>query len=60
MERIVQRFLGWPRYREHMARVPAEVYQATRDTIVGFLAGLDSVHGGAAAWAEPATAPCWG
>lgn len=52
MERIVHRFLGWPRYREHMTQVPAEVYQANRDTMVGFLAGLDTIHGGAAAWAR--------
>lgn len=52
MQRIVHRFRGWPRYREHMARVPAEVYQANRPTMVGFLAGLDSRHGGAEAWAR--------
>jgi hypothetical protein len=52
MDRIVQRFRGWPRYREHMARVPPEVYQAQEHTIVGFLAGLDREHGGATAWAR--------
>ena len=52
MDRIVARFLGWPRYRDHMARVPAQVYQAQEHTIVGFLAGLDGRHGGAEAWAR--------
>ncbi|WP_395727547.1 tyrosine-protein phosphatase [Nakamurella sp.] len=52
MDRIMQRFLGWPRYREHMARVPAEVYRAQEHTIVGFLEGLDREHGGAHGWAQ--------
>lgn len=51
MERIVRRFLGWPRYRDHMARVPPEIYQAKEHTIAGFLGGLDREHGGAGAWA---------
>lgn len=51
MDRIVQRFLGWPRYRAHIARVPAQVYQAQEHTIVGFLDGLDRDHGGADGWA---------
>lgn len=52
MTRIVQRFLGWPRYRDHLARVPAEVYRAQEHTIAGFLDGLDREHGGADAWAR--------
>ena len=52
MDRIMQRFLGWPRYREHMARVPAEVYRAQEHTIVGYLEGLDREHGGAHVWAQ--------
>ena len=52
MDRIMQRFLGWPRYRDHMARVPPAVYQAQEHTIVGFLAGLDREHGGAGSWAR--------
>ncbi|MCW0216293.1 MAG: tyrosine-protein phosphatase [Pseudonocardia sp.] len=51
MPRIVQRFLGWPRYRDHIAAVPAEVYQAEEYTVRGFLRGLDERYGGAAAWA---------
>ncbi|MFR9805178.1 tyrosine-protein phosphatase [Pseudonocardia sp. RS010] len=52
MPRIVERFQGWPRYRDHMSVVPAEVYQAQEYTMRGFLEGLDAHHGGADAWAE--------
>jgi protein tyrosine/serine phosphatase len=52
MPRVIERFRGWPRYRDHMAAVPAEVYQALEHTIRGFLAGLDRSHGGAEAWAR--------
>ncbi|MCU1661056.1 MAG: protein tyrosine/serine phosphatase [Pseudonocardia sp.] len=52
MPRIVERFAGWPRYRDHMAVVPAEVYQAQEFTIRGFLRGLDEVYGGALGWAR--------
>jgi hypothetical protein len=52
MTRIVERFRDWPRYRDHMAAVPAEVYQAQEYTIRGFLDGLDGFHGGAEAWAH--------
>jgi len=51
MPRIVERFRGWPFYREHMAAVPAEVYQAQERTIRGFLEVLDREWGGAAGWA---------
>ncbi|MFC4948090.1 tyrosine-protein phosphatase [Pseudonocardia sp. GCM10023141] len=52
MPRIMERFRGWPRYRDHMAAVPPEVYQAREYTIRGFLHGLRETHGGAAAWAR--------
>lgn len=52
MERIIERFRGWPRYRDHMASAPADVYRAEEHTITGFLAALDERHGGAAAWAR--------
>ncbi len=52
MPLIVERFRGWPRYRDHMASVPPEVYRAEEHTITGFLAGLDARHGGAEAWAR--------
>jgi protein tyrosine/serine phosphatase len=51
MARIVDRFLGWPRYRDHMQRVPAEVYRADESTIRGFLRELDARYGGPAGWA---------
>jgi hypothetical protein len=52
LPRIIERFRGWPRYREHMALVPPEVYQAHEYTIRGFLHGLDERHGGAHGWAR--------
>ncbi|BBG03736.1 MULTISPECIES: tyrosine-protein phosphatase [Pseudonocardia] len=52
MVRVVERFRSWPRYRDHMATVPSEVYQAQEYTIRGFLAILDRDHGGASGWAE--------
>jgi protein-tyrosine phosphatase len=52
MARVIERFRGWPRYRDHMAVVPAEVYQAQEYTIRGFLDGLDHYHGGADAWSH--------
>ncbi|OLT16107.1 hypothetical protein BJF78_15260 [Pseudonocardia sp. CNS-139] len=51
MPRIVERFRTWARYRDHMAAVPAEVYQAQEHTIRGVLDGLDRLHGGADGWA---------
>jgi protein-tyrosine phosphatase len=52
MDRIVARFLDWPRYRDHMAKVPAEVYEAREHTIRAFLAGVERSHGGAIDWAH--------
>lgn len=52
MPRVIERFRGWARYRDHMAAVPAEVYQAREHTIRGFLDGLDRLHGGAEAWSR--------
>jgi protein-tyrosine phosphatase len=51
MPRIIERFRGWPRYRDHMASVPAEVYAAHEFTIRGLLDGLERLHGGARGWA---------
>ncbi len=51
MDRIVARFRDWPRYREHLERVPPEVYRAEEHTIRGFLERLEVDHGGARAWA---------
>jgi protein-tyrosine phosphatase len=52
LPQIIERFRGWPRYRDHMAMVPPEVYQAHEYTIRGFLHGLDERHGGARGWAR--------
>lgn len=52
LPRIVERFRGWPRYRDHMAAVPPEVYEAHEHTIRGFLRGLDEGYGGADGWAR--------
>lgn len=52
MPRIMERFRGWPRYRDHMAAVPGEVYEALEYTIRGFLDELDRRHGGARGWAH--------
>jgi protein-tyrosine phosphatase len=51
MPRIVERFRSWPRYRDHMAAVPAEVYQAHELTIRTFLERMDGLYGGARGWA---------
>ncbi|WP_300008712.1 tyrosine-protein phosphatase [Pseudonocardia sp.] len=51
MPRIVERFRDWPFYRDHMATVPPEVYQAQERTIRGLLDVLDRDWGGAAGWA---------
>jgi protein-tyrosine phosphatase len=52
MPRIIERFSGWPRYRDHMATVPAEVYQAQEYTIRAFLQRVDELYGGARGWAR--------
>lgn len=52
MPRIIERFAGWTRYRDHIATVPSEVYQANDYTMRGFLSRLDSDYGGAAGWAR--------
>lgn len=52
MERIIERFRGWPHYRDHMALVPPELYRAEEHAITGLLAELDVRYGGAAGWAR--------
>lgn len=52
MPKIMERFRSWPRYRDHMASVPPDVYRAEEHTITGFLAALDERYGGATAWAR--------
>jgi protein-tyrosine phosphatase len=57
MARIVERFRSWPRYRDHMAAVPPEVYEAHEHTIRGILRGLDDGYGGATGWARSRGVP---
>lgn len=52
MDRIVERFGRWERYRRNMARLPAEIYRAEEHTIRIFLDELDRRYGGARQWAR--------
>lgn len=52
LPRIVERLRTWPHYRDHMTRVPPEVYRAEEHTIRGYLRGLHEIHGGATGWAR--------
>lgn len=51
MPRIVERFESWPRYREHMAAMPPEVYRVAESSIRRLLTSLDVEYGGARNWA---------
>ncbi|PWR21672.1 tyrosine-protein phosphatase [Zavarzinia compransoris] len=52
MPRIIERFGGWPRYRDHIASMPAAVYAADAPSFLRFLAALDETYGGAEGWAR--------
>lgn len=52
MPRIIERFKSWPRYREHMATMPPEVYGVAESTIRRLLKAIEVEHGGAREWAE--------
>lgn len=51
MPRMVERFMKWPRYREHLAAMPPEVYAVDEAPIRGLLTKLNSDFGGARGWA---------
>lgn len=51
MPRIVERMADWPRYRDHLAAMPAQVYAVEEAPIRLFLAELDRRFGGARGWA---------
>ena len=51
MPRMLARFATWPRYRDHLAGMPPQVYAVEEAPIRRFLAELDRGHGGARAWA---------
>jgi protein-tyrosine phosphatase len=57
MPRMIERFREWPRYAEHMATVPPELYQADERTIRGFLRHLDERYDGAPGWARSSGLP---
>jgi protein-tyrosine phosphatase len=52
MPRMLERFATWPRYRDHMAVTPPQVYAVTEAPIRRFLDELALNHGGAWAWAQ--------
>ncbi len=52
MPRMVERFMTWPRYRDHLAAMPPEVYAVEEGPIRGLLASLNDDFGGARAWAD--------
>lgn len=51
MAAMLARFQTWPRYRDHLAAMPPEVYAVEEGPLRSFLADLDARHGGADAWA---------
>lgn len=51
MPRMLERFATWPRYRDHLAAMPPQVYAVEERPIRRFLSELDEQHGGARAWA---------
>jgi protein-tyrosine phosphatase len=51
MPKMLERFATWPRYREHLAAMPPQVYAVEEQPIRIFLAELRKGHGGALAWA---------
>jgi protein-tyrosine phosphatase len=52
MPRMLERFATWPRYRDHLAASPPQVYAVTEAPIRRFLDELALNHGGAWVWAE--------
>jgi protein-tyrosine phosphatase len=52
MPRIMERFASWPRYRDHQAQMPPQVYAVEEPPIRLFLAELDKRYGSARAWAS--------
>ena len=51
MPNMLARFQTWPRYRDHLAAMPPDVYAVEEGPLLSFLADLDARHGGADAWA---------
>ena len=51
MPRMVERFMSWPRYREHLAAMPAAVYAVEPGPILHLLRALSDEFGSAQRWA---------
>jgi protein-tyrosine phosphatase len=51
MPRMIERFMTWPRYRDHLAAMPPEVYAVEEGPIRTLLATLNDDFGGARGWA---------
>jgi protein-tyrosine phosphatase len=51
MPRMLARFDGWPRYRDHLAAMPAQVYAVEEAPIRSMLQALRERHGSAQEWA---------
>lgn len=51
MPRMIERFNTWPRYREHLAAMPREVYAVEERPIRRLLAGVRDRFGGLREWA---------
>jgi len=51
MPRMVERFMSWPRYRDHLAAMPAAVYAVERGPILHLLRALSTQFGTAQRWA---------
>jgi protein-tyrosine phosphatase len=51
MPRMLARFAGWPRYRDHLASMPPQVYAVQEAPIRSMLQALREQHGTAREWA---------
>ena len=50
MPRMIERFATWPRYRDHMADTPHQVYDVEPSPLVALLHALDHQHAGVLGW----------
>lgn len=51
IDRVIARLREWPRYRDHIASVPASAYAVEEEPLRAFLAALDGRFGGTREWA---------
>lgn len=52
MDRMIERFRTWPRYRAHMEQAPPQAYAVDAAPLMEVLNSLDRDHGGVHQWAE--------